>query len=352
MVRVHDVRVVPFAIPLRQPLTTASGIVSVRRGLVVVLSDVEGRLGIGEATPHPAAPASALAAVREELERTSRQLRDIDVRRLVASASLLTPVARSAVDMAAHDLLGVATDRPVAVLLGGAQRAAVPVSALLAGVDDGGCARAARAAVERGFTTAKVKIGPDPECAVRRVAAVRAAAPSLRLRCDANGAWDASTAIVVARRLSRMDIAWLEQPVPPGDLAGLARVRHEGGVALAADEAVTGVEIVPRLAAMVDAVVVKLVQVGGLAAARATAQAAVRHGLRVTVTTGIETSIATAAALHLAAALPPPLEPCGLATGSLLADDLAYPVSCEGPAMVPPPGPGLGVHLRAPALAG
>jgi o-succinylbenzoate synthase len=351
MVTVRDVRILSFALPLRQPLTTASGRVAARRGFVVVLSDAEGHEGIGEATPHPAAPSSQLASLREELEHLKPQLRGREIPPVSPWAASLSPVVRSALDMAAHDLLGVATDRSVTSLLGAALRAAVPVSALLAGTDDADCVRAARAAVEHGYDIAKLKIGPDPERAVRRIAAVRAAAPSLRLRCDANGAWDAGTAIGVARRLSTMDIEWLEQPVAAADLEGMRRVRQAAGIALAADEAVTAPDVVPRLAGVVDAVVLKLVQVGGLAAARATAEAAARQGLRVTVTTAIETSIATVAALHLAASLACPLEACGLATAALLADDLVDPVPREGPLMVAPPGPGLAVRLRAAAIS-
>ena len=342
---VRDVRVVPFSIPLREPLATGFGSVALRRGFVVVLSDADGHEGIGEATPHPAAPPSALAEVGAELECLEARLAGTDVSRLLGTTSHLGCVTRSALDIAVHDLLGGVSGRPLADLLGGARRGRVPVSALLAGGNDEACVLEARAAVARGFTAAKVKIGPDPENAVRRVALLRAAAPSLRLRCDANGAWDVRTAIAVGRELARLDIAWLEQPVAAADPEGLGHVRREAGVAVAADEAVTGPEVVPRLAETVDAVVVKLVQVGGLTAAHATAQAAVCHGLRVTVTTGLETSIGSAAALHLAAALPEPPEPCGFATASLLAHDIVDAPLVDAPTMTPPPGPGLGVHL-------
>jgi L-alanine-DL-glutamate epimerase-like enolase superfamily enzyme len=77
----------------------------------------------------------------------------------------------------------------------------------------------------------------------------------------------------------------------------------------------------------------------------------VRCGLRITVTTGLETGLATMAALHLAATLPDPLEPCGLATGALLAGDLVQEPVPEGPRMCPPRGPGLGVALDELALA-
>src|SRR5262249_40044149 len=45
--------------------------------------------------------------------------------------------------------------------------------------------------------------------------------------------------------------------------------------------------------------------------------------LRAYVTSGLDGALARAAALALAAALPEPLPACGLATGALLADDLA-----------------------------
>src|SRR5262249_50979677 len=274
------------------------------RGFVVVLADGEGRDGIGEATPYPAAP---LASLREELEHLSARLRGASIPPLLPGAPAISRVASNALEVAADDLLGHATGRSLTALLGGAQRAAVRASALLAGNADDDCARAARRAVERGFGVAKVKIGPDPDAAVRRVAAVRGAAPSLRLRCDANGAWDARTAVAVARRLASMGSEWLEQPVGAADLEAMRGVRQAGGVALAADEAATGPAVVARLAGAADAVVVKLVQVGGLAAARATAEAAVRDGLRVTVTTALEPAIAPLAAPPLATALAGPL---------------------------------------------
>lgn len=348
---IRRVRRLPFAIPLRQPLATAYGPVTSRRGVVLVLTDDAGRQGVGEATPHPAASPQALAAARDDLARAAGWLTGADPSRLdalLAEASRLTRPAATAIDMALHDLLGQAAERSVAELLGGVRRRVVPVSALL---PDGAEMTGARAAAARGFTTAKVKIGPDVEQAVAHVAAIRAAAPALALRCDANGAWDADTATAVARRLAPLRVAWLEQPVPPADVAGLARVRRDGGVPVAADEAVTDATAIATLAGAADAVVLKLVQLGGLAAARAAAAAARRHGLRIAVTTALETSIATAAALHLAATLPDPLEPCGLATASLLAGDLVRLRLAEGPHMTPPHRPGLGIALDESAVA-
>jgi o-succinylbenzoate synthase len=353
-VTIARVELRPFAIPLRCPLTTAYGVVEVRRGILLVLNDEAGHRGLGEATPHPAASTDVFGAVEDDLARATGWLTDAEPARigeLLSAAQRLCPPAAMAVDVALHDLLGVIAGRPVVELLGGLQRPVVATSALLPDGERAACALAAGDAVARGFTAAKIKLGRDGGGAVTRVAAVRAAAPALALRCDANGAWDADTAIAVARRIAPLDIAWLEQPVAPSDLPGLRRVRQVGGVPIAADEAVTGVDAIARLAGGADVAVLKLVQVGGLAAARATATAAAASGMRVTVTTGLETAIARAAALHLAAAMPAPLEPCGLATASLLAGDLVRDPLADGPEMRVPARPGLGVQLDPAALA-
>jgi len=348
VVTIRDVELLPFAIPLRRPLATAYGRVRARRGIVVRLTDAAGRRGLGEATPHPGAPPDALSLTRRDLECAASWLVGGDAGLLLplpAAARGMTLAAAMGIDMALHDLVGQATERSLTELLGGPRRATVVASTLLDGDADG-----ARAAAARGFLTAKVKIGPDLEETVRRVAALRAAAPALALRCDANGAWDVATAVAIGRRLAALGIAWLEQPVAARDIAGLGRVRRALDIVVAADEAVTGTAAVDRLATAADAVVIKLVQVGGLAPARAAAARAMRSGLRVTITTGLETGIGTAAAMHLGAALPDPLEPCGLATSAILVDDLLQDALADGPLIRPPCGPGLGVTLDATAL--
>ena len=356
MVTIRRVEVVPWAIPLRRSLATARGPIALRRGFVVVLEDDDGRCGLGEAAPHPAAPATALARTAAALAEAAQWLPGATLERLDAlleRVATLDRPAATALDVALHDLAARAAGQSLVEFLGGAVRRAIPVSALLDGDTPDACAAAAAAAAARGFTAGKVKVGGDPAEAAARLAAAHAAAPALRLRADANGCWDAATAVYAAVALRGLGLDWLEQPVAADDDAGMARVRREGGVRVAADEAVTGAAAVERLAAAgaLDVAVLKLVQVGGLAAARATARAAAAAGLAVTVTTSIDSAIGTAAALHLAAVLPEPLSPCGLATASLLAGDLVHEDLAEGPAMAPPPGPGLGVTLDRGRLA-
>ncbi len=96
-------------------------------------------------------------------------------------------------------------------------------------------------------------------------------------------------------------------------------------MALAADESIRSESDVAGLveAGAVDVVVIKLPVVGGPWRARAVATAAQRRGVRVAITSFIDSTLGIAAAAHVAAAMPEPPAPCGLATAGLLEEDLA-----------------------------
>ena len=92
--------------------------------------------------------------------------------------------------------------------------------------------------------------------------------------------------------------------------------------------------------------VIKPMVVGGVRPARRIAEMANAAGVAAVVTTTIDGGIGVAAALHLAATLPPDGPACGLATASLLAGDIVAgaPAVREG-RMTLPWGSGLGVTL-------
>jgi O-succinylbenzoate synthase len=163
----------------------------------------------------------------------------------------------------------------------------------------------------RGYPAVKVKVGRrEARDDVELVAMVRdAIGPSVRLRVDANGAWDVDTAIDLITRLARYDLELVEQPV--ASLDDLARVRRRVDVPIAADESVRSVEHARQLAASdaADAVVLKVQALGGVRAALRVADAA---GVPAVVTSMRETSVGIAAGAALAAALPELPYACGL----------------------------------------
>ncbi len=198
------------------------------------------------------------------------------------------------------------------------QRHQVAVNAVIGPLSPPEAATAALEAVGQGIACVKVKVGAGDD--LGRVSAVRnAVGPGVKIRVDANGAWDLDTARRRLRQLARYDLELAEQPV--ASLEDLARLRRLVDVPLAADESVRDLDDARRLLRLgaADALVVKVQPLGGVRAAMAVVETA---GLPAIVTSMLETSVGLAAGLALAAALPELPFACGLATAALLEADV------------------------------
>lgn len=194
-------------------------------------------------------------------------------------------------------------------------RSEVPVHVTVPGV---GAEEAARLVRASGCAAAKVKVAEGDDYA--RVEAVRdALGPGGPITVDANGAWEEAEARRQIRRLGRLGIALVEQPVR--SLEEMTRLRRRVDVPLAADELVTSPEAARRIAAAqaADALVIKVQSLGGMAESMRVVESC---ELPVIVSNLIETSVGLAAGLALAAALDDLVYPCGLGTAGLLAGDL------------------------------
>ncbi len=141
--------------------------------------------------------------------------------------------AIAAVDFALWDIKGKHAQLPVWRLLGG-RRSRVPTYANCAHhlpVD--ALAQRASEYVQAGHKALKIRGTRSFVTlaeATARVAAVREAiGPEVRLMVDVNGSWDVDTAIQQLKAWSQYDVYWLEEPVPPADIAGYRRVRERSG---------------------------------------------------------------------------------------------------------------------------
>ncbi|KOX13771.1 O-succinylbenzoate synthase [Nocardiopsis sp. NRRL B-16309] len=196
----------------------------------------------------------------------------------------------------------------------------VPVNVTVPAV---GPERAAEIVAAGGCATAKVKVaerGQDPGEDIARVEAVRhALGPAGRVRVDANGGWDAETAVRMVRALDRFGLEYVEQPC--ASLDDLALVRRRVDVPVAADESIRKAEdpLKVRAAGAADIVVLKVQPLGGVRAALRVAEAC---GLPVVVSSAVESSVGLAAGVALAAALPELPYACGLATAQMLTADV------------------------------
>jgi L-alanine-DL-glutamate epimerase-like enolase superfamily enzyme len=301
------IRIDRVRVPFRRPFVTARGTWTARESWIV---RVRGASGAGVV----------------EMAAEARELQPGTIDEAMASSRLGAAVA----------------DAKAAALVGPPRALHAGVNATLeaASIDD--LLADALAATSVGFRTLKLKVGTEATTAelVERLRALRGVVGSgVRLRLDANGAWDRATALERLTAAAPYDLELVEQPVPPESVADLAFVRGRSAVAVAADEAVTSFAAAEALlvASAVDALVLKPSRVGGLAAAREIAELAFSAGVPVILSTMFETGIGIGAALNVAAGLAAVLPPGvalldhGLATAHLLADDLLVePIRVDG----------------------
>ncbi|MEN3315470.1 MAG: o-succinylbenzoate synthase [Acidimicrobiaceae bacterium] len=324
-------------LPMLEPFRTRAG-TQTERPTTIVRVIVDGVEGWGElaATPEPTYTTEwaggAAAVLREQL-----------VPRLLAGAPLdevHAPMARAALESALLDSalrhkgislgshLGVHRDR---VTAGVAVGFAPTVGELVATVER-------HLAV--GYRRVKVKIRPGWD--VEPLRAVRAAVgDTVAVQADANGAYDGDDTSDVAalHAVDDLGLLLIEQPLPPGDLVGSARLAKELATRICLDESIGSADHVRTAAALGAASVIclKPARVGGIDAAVEVHDAAVAAGLDLWCGGMLETGIGRGVLLALAA-----LPGCTLAgdlsaTGRWYADDLTPPVFLDADGMLPVP---------------
>jgi L-alanine-DL-glutamate epimerase-like enolase superfamily enzyme len=365
VVRVVDVETVPVSVPVATGLDTAAsdaGAADTYDRLLVRVTLADGTDGWGEVAPHPSWPGSGtVAANRMALTRlgdalTGRDVTDVADAVAACAAGVDAPFAVAGVDVALHDAVARRRDVPVYDLLSGAATRTLRVHHTLGLKPPADVAAEAREAASRGIAAFKLKVGDDVAADCRRAAALADAVPEARLRVDANGAWSPGAAVEALRRLSSAagGLAFVEQPVPPADVAGLARVREAVETPVLADEACADADDVARLdgAAAVDGVNVKVANAGGLVGAREAVQTAQERDLSVLLGGMLELGVGAAASAHLGAAAAPTY-PTGVFTrfaANLLVEEPSR-WTPDGPTLAVPDDPGLGVTVDREALA-
>lgn len=354
-----DGGLVPYEVPFEQTYRTATATHETRQGLFVHVATDEGVLGLGEAAPLSNRTES-LAEARSSLEAALATLSDHDWSLAEARAGLDelvgdTRAARFGLALALEDAIAKRDERPLAQALADTYPGpedpldAVPVNATIPQMPPEQAAKRAQAAREHGIEVLKLKAGRDEfDADVARIEAVHEAAPEATLRVDLNQACsNVDEARRLVERLEAFPLAYVEQPLPADDLEGMARLRNETDVPIAADEPALD----PRsaratiLARACDVLVVKPMVLGGPDRALQIAELARRELVDVVVTTTIDAAVARAGTLHTAAALGASEHAHGLATGDLLADEPArFDERIEDGAMPVPTDPGHGAR--------
>jgi L-alanine-DL-glutamate epimerase-like enolase superfamily enzyme len=146
-------------------------------------------------------------------------------------------VAKSAVDIALHDVIAKTLGVPLYKIIGGAFSESIPIR-FAVGIDTPGkMAAHSKKAIKAGFKGIKMKVGLNPAEDVERVAAIRESiGSSIPIDVDVNGAYRAKEAIETLKKMEKFSPLLIEQPVARDDLEGMAYVRKSVNVPIGACE--------------------------------------------------------------------------------------------------------------------
>ncbi|MDP6606363.1 MAG: mandelate racemase/muconate lactonizing enzyme family protein [Dehalococcoidia bacterium] len=276
------------------------------------LTDSDGRRGLGEAShsgDDEAVVRLLAGAVGEQVRGTAwaeppEAWRVLDGATPPGTPRRVSATAASAVEQALWDLAAQREGVGLAALLGAsAERVTVPLYANInrATVDRSpdGFAASATQAVRDGFRI--IKLAPFDEVAygtpaaahrrlaepgIARVAAVReAVGAAVRVLVDCHWRFDVASALEVADALGRLDVGWLEDPVPYEDgPADVAAVRRSASLPIATGERLIGaVAFDPFLAAdAADYYLPDIKHIGGIGELLELARASRDSGARIT----------------------------------------------------------------------
>lgn len=333
------------------------------RTVIVEIGTSDGHVGVGQAS----ITAAAYSPYGETLEGAVHAVNSVLGPQLVGKDPLAieaahitmhkhlqgNPSAKTAIDIALHDLGGTILGVPVYSMLGGPLLTRLPVLASIGYFSTEELVERAQAAVSQGYGALKIRVGEDLDTDVRNLTALRKSlGETFPISADFNQAMSEvhgrpDQAIGYIRRLEVFNLDTIEQPVAGYDFENMAAITAAVDTPIVADESIWTLQDARRAIAMraCDIIKIKIVKTGGLLFARKMAALCEAAGMALVVGHGIAGVVQNAAEAHLAASLPH-WKPPGEMNGYLkMAKDIGSPIRFEGGAMVLDDAPGLGVKL-------
>lgn len=346
----------------------------------VKLKSDDGTVGYGEVYAATFDPRVVTRMVLDLADRTLIGESPFDIERFWRTAysagftqrpDLSLQGVMSGLEMACWDIIGKTLDQPIYNLLGGRAQERLRAYTYLypdpndetdVYLDPDLAARRAVEEVERGFTALKfdpagpytVMGGHQPsrdriELSIEFLRRIRGAVGDRAdLLFGTHGQFTASGAIRLAARLEEFDPLWFEEPVPPDDIAGMARVAAHTSIPIAAGERLTTKVEFARLleAGAVSIVQPNLGRCGGILEGKKIAAIAESHNAQLAPHLYCG-PIVGAANIQLATCSPNFLLLEGIRDWSgFHAELLETPIRWERGYVIPPTAPGLGVVLN------
>ncbi len=351
-------RIEPIAVslPMLKPMKMAGVLIKAADNVLVRVELDGGHVGWGEAASAHSMTGETVESMMAAVRHMAPSLLDMDGADIEAVSTRMDQLmyynqsAKSALEMALHDALGKALNKPVYELLGGKKRSRVPVLWLLGtGSIDGDIAEA-KAKQAAGFVAFKVKVGVgDPlDDALRTRKVCEALGKGLLISSDANQGYSLEQALAYVKAVDGSGLDFFEQPISGHNIDGMATLAAATGIPIGFDEGLHSMEdlLLHHERKAARGCSLKTIKLGGLRGVLHAAQLCQKLGMQVNLACKVaESGIAAASLMHLAAAVPEVAWGVSI-SNQYLADDIVRATIkvIDGHAEVPA-GVGLGVEV-------
>lgn len=327
--------------------------------VILKLHTDDGLVGIGEGTlSYGGSKGRAmLEDIKSSLASIVLGQNPMHIERIMDQLDLVTMLeqrnpAKSAIDLALHDLIGKTLNIPLYEYFGGPYRKEIPITYVISYKGKDAMVEEAQGLKDRGFKgVLKVKAGADYDDEILRILneTMEGQTP---IRVDFNGVLTASESIQRIKRWERdgIHLELMEQPAPLGDIDGMKRVADAIGSGVLVHWPIMNLTDVANLikSDALAAAAITIPGVGGLHRSRQMVYAFETANIPCVIGSFLEMGVVTAAQLHLTTAMRNfkyPVDVLGPFTfhkDEITTQSFRWP---PGGVAVCPDGPGLGIEL-------
>jgi muconate cycloisomerase len=361
--KIERIEVTAVRMPLKAVLTLPKGasrsLEEGKRVALVKMTADDGTVGWGESGPSRRWSAetleSTVSSLREYLAPSVIGHDPFDIaglhhkmnREIAPGLDPGQPIAKNAIDIAAHDLICRRMGINLQSWLGAKRLDRISLARLVSAPTPDEAARIVQQARAEGYRGFKVKVGHEPEHDAAIMQAVVDAAGDGFVWPDANQGYMLEQALRFCRRVEPLGLTLFEQPVAMHDIQAMKRLIAATPMTIALDEAAIGIPFVIELIRReaIEGMAIKINKTGGLFYARQMCDLALNAGIKLVGSGLMDAPIGFAASVHLFAAYGIDL-PVDLNGPQFIAEDyLRQPLAFEGQTVTVPQGPGLGIEI-------
>ncbi len=319
----------PYTLKFNKPFETSQGIISERKGLVILLQSNSGNTGIGDAAPFPEFGS-------ETYEETLAAADYIDVNFKIDltdiensfddffSPIIHLPALRNGIEQAFMNLISKEKNISLNQIINRASKKEIKVNAVIGILPHQETLVLTGKFIEQGFDTIKLKAGRKSFSEdLEILKSLRENfGEGLKIRIDVNGKWSLSEAISNLKELEHLNLEYVEQPV--SGFHELIELSSQTKVKIAADESLRTVndarEIISSKAA--NYLILKPMMLGGLIPSLKIIKHAEENRIKCVVTSSFESVFGRSFAAFVASLVDNDLAH-GLDTGRYFEKDLA-----------------------------